>query len=488
MLRRLLSVFTVLLFLGVNPVSADPPVWFTSRTKLDTQYEPHRSFVVWRSTPGTYSSVTLTSNTLATVTCTLAELVGQQAYDRYHTLATIPDTAVSGTYTLVVNGTDTGTTITIVPRRSRARVSLTPSVVRKLETVPPYTDVTLAPGLYTLTRAVALQPGVRIYGYGAVIQTSAARTNGGSYEQLFFWPPADDLAFHGVTFQVANNVIYGSDVQWNNLHFNNCNFRPATHYYAGVGRFSGTDFLSTNCTYDRVAVTAIKGLFLDGMWKGLVLPRGEAHAFYADTPNSLCVARAKFDGVDRGPILGNNNGAVVGVLFTDLDLRNIGRVDNGNELILLEPANDNTYTQCVFHRGRVNHCEGDINLWTGRLSTSTFNDWIINDATICFYGFNPQTGNTVTNCEFRGGGLLFAGQATGNTVSACSFVDWRNTRRNQIQPADYLYSAAASRPEYRTFPVPNAPLFLEAVGNRPTKTGLVSHRLPTGVEIEGFFP
>ena len=482
-------IAAVWLLLSGLALPAQTPAWFVSRTQVATAYEPHRSFVVWKSTPFAYASVTLTNGAVGTVPCEMAELVGQQWYDRYHALVTVPTTTPAGNYQLLVNGATTGVTITVSPKVPRApAVTLSPSNIEKLESVAPYSDVTLNPGLYTLKRSLALPPGVRIYGYGAVVQTALPRGTGGAYEQLFFWPPTDDLAFHGITFLPANHVIYGSDTQWNNLHFANCTFRPATLYMAGVGRHSSKNAVYSGCTFERVMTTISGGLVLDCTWKGMVAPRGEAHSLFVDGGKSLCVARAKFDGTDRGPILGDSLGDVTGVLFTDLDLRNINRVDNGNELILLESRANRPYTQCVFHRGRVTGCSGNINLWNGKLSASQFNDWLLDDATIVFAGFAPQTGNTVANCEFRGGGLLFANAATGNTVQYCAFLGWRNTRRNQVMAAPFWYDPAAPRPAYITLPVPSSPITVLSDANRPVKSGLITHKLADNVQLETMPP
>jgi hypothetical protein len=445
-------------------------MWFISRDTLDPSYDPHRSLTVWRADPFAYTTATLSGG----IKCELAELTGQQWYDRYHATVTIPTTAPAGKYKLAINNVDTGLAVTVTaPRTNRPRIGLTPGTFAMVESVAPYSDVILSPGLYTLPRPLALPAGVRIYGYGATMQTSQPRTTGGAYDQLFFWPPADDLAFHGITFLVANHVLYGSPGQWANIHWHDCTFRPASRYYAGVGRHDYRNSIYSNCTFDRTAATVDGGLMLDCQWRGMVAPRGEGHALTIDGGQSLCVARARFDGTDRGPVLTDTTGPVRGVLITDIDLRHINRVDNGNELLLCESRYGREYSHCVFHRGRVANCSGDINLWNARVSGCVFNDWLIDDASIYFTGYEVQTGNLITNCEFRGGGIYFAGQAAGNTIRNCAFLDYRHTRRNQVTPAPYLYDPTAARPTWRTMPVADKPIYSAAAANRPTTAGVI---------------
>lgn len=468
------SALLAVVLLAFAPAQAADPLatWWTSRTLLDPQYDAHRSAVVWRASPTTFSNATLVNDTGA-VACELAELVGQQWYDRYHATVTIPPAMKPGGYLLTVNGIDTGLRFTVAARRERARVTLSPDTIDKIESVAPYSDVTLSPGLYTLTKALALPAGTRIYGYGATIQTSRPRGTGAAYEQLMFWPPAADLAFHGPTFLVANHILYGSPGQWANLHWNDCTFRPTSRYYAGVGRHDYRNSIYSNCTFDRTAATVDGGLLLDCQWRGMVAPRGEGHALTIDGGQSLCVARSRFDGTDRGPVLTDTTGPVRGVLITDLDLRGISRVDNGNELLLCESRNGREYSACVFHRGRVSGCSGDINLWNARVSSCVFNDWLLDDASIYFTGYGLQTGNVVTNCEFRGGGIYFAGSAAGNTVRDCAFIGFRLTRRNQVIPTEYLYDAKAPRPSYRPLPVAAGPLHSATDANRPAKINVI---------------
>jgi hypothetical protein len=446
--------------------------FFASRTQLDPAYEPHRTFVLWQSSPNSFGSVSLVADA-GPIMCEVGELTGQQWYDKYHCTVTIPTSIPPGGYRVFVSGSDTGLFVTVVKPRKRQTATLMPYTIGALEGVAPHSDVTLTPGLYTLPRPLSIPHGVRIYGYGATMQTSQPRTTGGAYDQLFFWPPADDLAFHGLTFLVANHVVYGSPGQWANIHWHDCTFRPASRHYAGVGRHDYRNSVYSNCTFDRVAATVDGGLMLDCQWRGMVAPRGEGHALAIDGGQSLCVARARFDGCDRGPVLTDVTGEVRGVLITDIDLRHINRVDNGNELLLCESRNGREYSHCVFHRGRVANCSGDINLWNARVTGCVFNDWLIDDASIYFPGYGVQSGNVITNCEFRGGGVYFAGQASGNTVKDCAFIGWRLTRRNQVVPTDYLYDSKAPRPSYRPLPVASGPVHSAAAGNAPTKANVI---------------
>ncbi len=483
MRHRFLFVIGFLFAAAGDAAAAD---WFASRTQLDPSYDPHRSVVIWKSVPGTFANASMVGDA-GTVACELAELTGQQWYDRYHATVTIPPAVKAGVYRLAVNGADTGLRFTVIARRERARATLSPDNIDKLESVAPHSDVTLTPGLYTLAKPLAVPRGVRVYGYGTTIRTAVPRAAGSAYEQLLFWPPADDLAFHGVTFLVSNNVLYGSPGQWANLHWNDCTFRPASRYYAGIGRHDYKNSLYTGCTFERVAATVDGGLLLDCQWRGMVAPRGEGHALTIDGGQSLCVARSRFDGTDRGPVLTDSTGVVRGVLITDIDLRGINRVDNGNELLLCESRNGREYSQCVFHRGRVSGCSGDINLWNARVSECVFNDWLIDDASLYFTGYGLQTGNLVTNCEFRGGGIYFAGSAAANTVRDCAFVGFRLTRRNQVIPTEYLYDAKAPRPSYRPLPVATAPLYSAAEANRPAKVNVIG-KLAAGQSLEGSAP
>ena len=148
--RSLILLAACLGMLGLSMPAADPAPalsWFASRTLLDPSYEPHRTVVVWRAAPFTYTAAGLVGDA-GTVACELGELTGQQWYDRYHATVTIPLTAKPGAYRLTINGLDTGLPIRVLPRRDRPKVTLSPENVAKIEAVAPYSDVTLAPGLF----------------------------------------------------------------------------------------------------------------------------------------------------------------------------------------------------------------------------------------------------------------------------------------------------------------------------------------------------
>jgi hypothetical protein len=213
---------------------------------------------------------------------------------------------------------------------------------------------------------------------------------------------------------------------------------------------------------------------VDCKWTGMVAPRGEGHALTVDGGQNLCIARSVFDGCDRGPVFTDTTRAVKGVLVTDIDLRNINRVDNGNELILLESRLRSTYMDMIFHRGRVTGCSGDINLWNANTVGVVFNDWILNDASIYSPGYGSQLRTTITNCEFRGGGVYFAGGAVNASITNCAFLNWRLTRVNQVYSAPYLYDASAPRPAYRPLPVATGPIYAQTATNRPATTNVVT--------------
>ncbi len=425
--------------------------------------------IVWSPTVMPQFHVTAESGTFL-LTPELSELVGQQFYDKYHCCFSTAGWQ-PGTYDIKVNGNNVGKVITSNPAK-RTYVTLDYASFPKISGLGPNVDVYLTPGLYTLSNTIKLPDNCRIYGYGCTFRTTLPRTSGHSYDQLFFHTPSNNVSFHGIRFIISNNLLNGTGQEWNNISFTDCVFQPATENIAGIGRHATAFY--RNCLFDRVAVGFEGGFMIGCRFQGMVQPRGNAHSLTIYGPKPGAIVRTVFNGTDRGPILKNNFGPVNGIFISDIALTNINKVDNGNEIILFEGVTAAPYMNNVFHRGRVFNCSGDINFWNANATNNSFNDWLLDDCTLYVPGYGIQTDNLFTNMEFRGGGFYFSGNNTiNNFVTNCAFINWRNTRRNQVQPTKYLYDTTAMRPPYRPLPVPNKPIFANILTAAPNTANII---------------
>lgn len=424
--------------------------------------------IVWSHTVVPQFNITVELGTYISKPA-LSELVGQQFYDRYHCTFTT-NGLPPGTYVVKNNGQPIGS-VQVQNYAKRTSVFLDANTFPKIATLQGNVDVYLSPGLYTLSNVIALPSNCRIFGYGTTFRTALPRSTGHAYDQLFFHPPANNVEFHGIRFLISNNIFTGDGTQWNNIAFNDCTFQPATENIASVGRHRVGFF--RNCLFDRVSVGLEGGFIISCRFQGMVHPRGDAHSLLIYGPNPAAIVRTVFDGTDRGPIFKNTFGTVEGILVSDITLTNINKVDNGNEIILFEADNSNAYQNNVLHRGRVFNCSGDINFWNANASNNSFNDWLLDDCTIYLPGYGLQTNNIFTNMEFRGGGVYFAGYATNNVVTNCAMINWRNTRRNQVQPVRYLYDTNAPRPDFRPLPVPNKPIYARELSAIPIQANII---------------
>jgi hypothetical protein len=453
------------------------PEYYASRTALSLDYPPHASLALWRPEGVPLGDVELVAGERR-FRMARSEYTGQLHYDRYHLKATVVPGTPPGEYDVVIGGRATGVRVSVV-RESRGTARLNPFNFLSVESLPPNTDVRLDAGYYVLPRPVRLPRGTRLLGYGATLTTNAPKQGTHAYDRLLFWPPSADVAFCGITFLVPNRALMQG---FENLHMADCVVRSVGDELADFGQFNCRDLLVERCRFERVTLNADAGLVVDTDFVGLVGPRGESHSLCVNGSKGVMVARCRFDGTDRGPVLRESAGEVHGILMTGITLRDVGHVDNGNELLLFEPYFGERFSRCVFHRFRAFGCGGDVNLYNARVEGCVFNDFVLDDANVRLFGLNPQRGNVFKNMELRGGGFVFGGDSDGNVLENVAFVGFRKTRGNQLEAQPWLYSPDVPRPPHWKYPTPAAPIWAE--GGGPRKVNVTYHRHPEGVPLE----
>ncbi len=443
------------------------------------------------------------------------ELVHQQDYNRRSTFLRIsPESkrlievlcskaetkgipSIDAIYSLRINGMDSDLIFTVKYQKVSRPVMWvspsTPNIELFFENIPENTKVFLSAGEYTFNRTIRIKDGIEFIGNGAaVFKTSIPLTNGGSYDQLIFYPEPQNTIFRGITFIVPGNVTYGGESakRAGGIHFDTCTFLPARRFftqYAGVG-IQGPNCTFHDCRFRRVAlVVPSYTMVYNCVFEGLAGPAGENHAltFYQSTCSAVVCTR--FDGTDRGPLFRNDSSWNY---MGGIELLNINKVHNGNEIILFEKTGNtiSTFEFNIFYQFRVYNCEGPINLWQ-RVLFCVFSDFVLdNSVRIILFGLEEQKGNLFENIEFRGGGFIFMGGAVNNEIRNIAFVTFQNTRNNQDGVWNMLYDALVPKPKWFPYPAPSGPIHCQSSSNVPKMTGVLLYGVPEPAKaIPSFF-
>lgn len=322
----------------------------------------------------------------------------------WHVGGRLPINTAPGDYSLRVGAVDCGR-VTVLPRVARPVVRVTcdvPDAADAIESAAAGGDVSLGPGEFRLSRPLRLPAGRVVRGAGSVL----------SGERI---TQADPL-----------------------IHWRGVSFRGGW-----LGSFDpGSSFI--DCVFDRCQVWAQGGLFVDCAWRGLAGARdGQTHAFSTwGLSGPLGMVGAVFDSTDRGPVLNSFTSPITGALFADVVVRGLGWVENGNEVLCIEGGEDSPgVRRCVFHRWRVYDCEGDATAFFAPVVDCVFDGWAADRASLLLLSRKPGTctGNRVTRCEFRGGGLVLGAGVSSTVVERCAFLSPGVFRGNRGFTQPFFY-------------------------------------------------
>jgi hypothetical protein len=324
----------------------------------------------------------------------------------------------------------------------------------------------LTPGVHVIDSTVKIPDNLTIHAHAAVVINRSPRTNGGAYDQLFFWPQPRNLTLVGGEWHIPNRMWNGPDVR--GIRAFGCRF-IGTGPTPVMGEVGGEEFV--DCEFHRVGLQMSTGLALRCKFTG-VINNGGTHNFMSHGAKGLALISCHFDGTDRGPVFSDSAQPNTGILIQDLRLTNIDQIDNGNELLLFESIAGRPVTDVIVSKVRGYNNAGDINLWNAEVRGMILDDLSLDDSSVLFTGMAPQTGCIVQNSEFRGGGVVFRRQATNNSVINTAFIGFRKTRSNQTRPEPALYDPNAPRPHYYDR-FAGSPIHADEPHNFPVTNGIV---------------
>lgn len=221
--------------------------------------------------------------------------------------------------------------------------------------------------------------------------------------------------------------------------------------------------LYVNCLFDRTAVFASGGLFLNCEWKGLATPGlGETHAFSTwGTKSALAIIGGRFDGTDRGPVLNIMGEPIIEPLMLGLTLTGISHVDGGNELLCIEARRypDGTLMFPSVHvvrpivaAWRCYGNEGDVYL-AAPTDDLLIQDLVIDRGSIVAFK-NSVQGGTIAGCELRRGRIVPA-ESDNLKIERCALLDRRPTRGNRTYTERFFYEPKVDEAKAAIYNLPD---------------------------------
>lgn len=343
----------------------------------------------------------------------------------------IPDNCEPGTYRVQIGSTVTNATVTVskLPRPG-VRTWISPSRypeddAARIEAALMVGDVDLAPGEYRLSRPIRPPAGRTIRGYGATLR----RTPGVPGYRWHMIQAVDGLTFQGVTF-AGIDYVFANDASGENIVLSECEIRDCQ-----LGHWRQTGLLVDRCRFVRGSAGSVQsGTFVGCRWEGLCK---QFHAFTPLRAERLALLDATFDGCDRGPGFTPNWGPAVEPLFAGVEVRGLGKVVNGNEVIGGEGL-------FPIERGLLlrlhsyGNC-GPANFWTVPMRDSLLRGWTLDGSPLWLAGLGEQRGNRIEDVEIIGAGVYCGARATNNIFTRVHSTNWRPSKLNQVDGARSRY-------------------------------------------------
>lgn len=207
--------------------------------------------------------------------------------------------------------------------------------------------------------------------------------------------------------------------------------------------------LYVGCTFDRSPVFASAGLFLNCTFRGLATPGlGTTHAFstWGNHGNPLALIGCTFDGTDRGPVINLRSSPTTDFLATDITVRNVLWIENGNEVLCVEAGSDSlnnpALERAMFLRWRIHNCAGDAELYNVNATDCLFSDWQSDRASLNFRGEKSrQLRCTVRYSEFTDAGVSMGRGLMDSTILNTKFIGKRRHRGNALTSPDVAYGS-----------------------------------------------